>query len=72
MKFDFFEIVKVSSSPAERYVEVAGQEGVVIGKAEELGTVVYAVSMSDGLSWQILESELEATGKYSSREEIYG
>jgi len=71
MKFNFYEIVKVKSSSAEKYKEIKGQEGLILGRAEENNCRVYAVSMASGETWQITEENLKSTGKVGSRDDVY-
>jgi len=71
MLFNFYEVVKVTSNPSDDISEVADQEGVVLGRAEEGDCCVYAISFPNGDTWQIEEYDLESTGKFSSKEEIY-
>lgn len=69
-KFNFFEIVKVTSI-LEKYKKIHGCEGVVLGKSQkENGSWNYAVGFSDN-SWSIDEEGLETTGKFSSENEVY-
>jgi len=71
MKFNFYDVVKVLSEPSKEMIEISGQEGVVLGRAEEDGCCVYAISLSSGETWQIEEEDLESTGKISAPADIY-
>ena len=71
-KFKFFEIVKIISNP-EGFEQLQGKEGPVLGKAEcDDGRWTYSVSLVElGENFSLDEDELESTGKFVKREDIY-
>lgn len=71
MLFNFYEVVRVILKPSNDLAEIAGQEGLVLGRAEEDGCRVYAVSLSTGETWQIEEKDLETTGEVRSPDDVY-
>lgn len=72
-KFEFYEIVEVIALDPI-FSEIAGLEGVVLGMAEDdSGDWYYSVLIDQkDETWNIPGSCLETTGKYRSREDIYG
>ena len=71
-KFEFFEVVKITSKP-EGYEHLQGKEGPVVGKAEcDDGRWTYSVSLAElGENFSLYEDELSSTGKFVKREDIY-
>ena len=71
-KFEFFEVVRVRSKPAG-FEHLQGMEGPVLGKAEcDNGRWTYSVSLAElGENFSLREDELESTGKFVKREDIY-
>jgi hypothetical protein len=66
-KFKTYEIVKVSSSQM-RVHEIAGKEGVILGKdLGDNGVWGYSIALPEG-SWFVYEYEISSTGKFSSEE----
>jgi hypothetical protein len=65
-KFRFYEVVRVISQKA------LGQEGAVLGMADDEHGWGYAVSLySTGICTDFSEEELEATGRMDRRETFY-
>ena len=71
-KFQFYEVVKVVSVNP-KLSEIAGKFGAILGMAQnDDGTWGYSVHVfneEDG--WDVMESDLEATGKIMRREDFY-
>ncbi len=65
-KFNFYEIVRVSSTKSSLH-EINSCEGVVKGKSqcEDTGQWAYAISIykDGGIVWSIMEEDLISTGK---------
>lgn len=72
-KFALYEIVRVRRENPE-LTEIHGERGVILGITDlEHGPIEYGVFIHrDEMLWQVSEEDLEATGQYSSREELYG
>ncbi|QUJ69551.1 immunity protein 31 (plasmid) [Photobacterium sp. GJ3] len=71
-KFDYYEVVKVSSKRPE-LSEINGFDGAILGFAEDDdGIFWYAVDiLTTGECWDVMENELISTGKMMSREDFY-
>ena len=69
-KFRFYEIVRVKSN--YKRTNLIGEEGAILGMAEDEGKWSYAVSLySKGKSYSFNEEDLEPTGKMDKRESFY-
>ena len=70
-KFDFYEKVKiVSSDPNLR--KGAGEISAVVGKAEEVGNISYAVFVyRDERCWSTQEEDLESIGEFDQHESFF-
>lgn len=69
-KFKFFEVVRVISK-IPRLKNVYGVKGPVLGKSQDDdGSWYYGVSLLDQ-SWFLGEKDLESTGEFISKSEIY-
>jgi hypothetical protein len=75
MPYEYYEVVRVRTTPATTDKDIAGLEGAVLGKAvEDDGEIVsYAVAIyeRDGICWSVAPSDLEATGRHDRRESFY-
>src|SRR6266567_6581457 len=71
-KFKFYEVVMVRGEPSTPR-ELAGPEGVILGMAQrDDANWNYAVHLlGTGRSTCFDEKELEATGRFKRREDIY-
>lgn len=71
-KFQFYEIVSVSSTRPE-LAEIYGQTGAILGMADdEKGNFYYGVFLdSEGVCWSIAEPDLTSTGMVSERCAFY-
>ena len=71
-RFQFYEIVRVASGNAT-LATIHGETGAILGMAEhDDGAYGYAVFIyRDQICWSIDEEDLEATGRFSSREAFY-
>ena len=71
-KFEFFEIVRVN--PKSPSLEpIANTEGAILGKAQDeagrWGYAVFIYSLDE--TWDLQESDLEATGRMAKRGDFY-
>ena len=71
-RFEYFEIVRVRISPRTRAQRLAGHEGAVVGMSLERAPLTYAVSLRDGRTWFVHESDLESTGRRDRPEQHLG
>jgi hypothetical protein len=75
MPFEYYEVVRVRTTPTTTDEEIAGFEGAVLGKAvEDDGQIVsYAVAIYErgGICWSVAPSDVEATGRHDRRESFY-
>ena len=71
-KFDFYEVVRVSSE-CVRYSHLSHQEGVVLAMAQdEQSQWHYTVFINDSsMCWVLMEHELEPTGRSTCEESFY-
>lgn len=72
-KFKFFEKVIVSSDePSLRMIN--GRLGAILGISDDEGHgFSYSVHIYEyGVGWAVIESDLEPTGEFDSREAFYG
>jgi hypothetical protein len=67
---DFYEVVKLIDNPTTRHLGIADATGIIVGMAEEDGSVWYAVSV-DGRSFSVGEKDVSATGRRLRREDLY-
>ena len=72
-QFDFYEVVQVRNSEETDKLPVVGQEGAILGMAEEeegrWNYAVFIYSLSE--CWHFGERELETTGKWDKKETFY-
>jgi hypothetical protein len=66
---DYYQYVKILSSPATRAMEVSGTVGIVVG-ATGTDPECYAVLVR-GQTYMIGSSDIEPTGKRASRDDLY-
>ena len=70
-KFDFFEIVKVTSRKTN-LSEVNGKEGTITAMAEKDDEWVYGVTFEDlEDSWCLEEDDLISTHRFGKEEDFY-
>ncbi len=72
-RFTFYEKVRIHSiEPAKSHLD--GEFGTILGRTltEDNKTWLYAVWLdSEQMTWSFNESELEGTGEYGQREDLY-
>jgi Immunity protein 31 len=68
-RFEYFEVVRIRISPRTRAERIAGQEGAIVGMSLERGPLTYAITLRDGRTWFVHESELEPTGRHDRPEQ---
>lgn len=69
-ELDFYEVVTLARTDATERLRIAGETGVVLGKAEEAGRTTYAVLIGEE-TYSLADIDLEPTGHRVSREDIY-
>ena len=70
-KFKFYELVKVINEDP-KYSEIYGKVGCILGMAEGEEEWGYAISFYDEMEgWDVMESDLESTGKFGKRSDFY-
>ncbi len=62
-RFQYFEVVRIRMTPRTRAERVAGAEGAILGMSLDRRAPTYAVTLRDGRTWLVHETELEATGR---------
>ncbi len=73
-RFQFYEVVLVTASNDVSLESVIGEEGTILGMAqdEESQRWSYSVSIaSTGEVWNFDERQLESTGKHQNRSDVY-
>lgn len=73
-RFQFYEVVAVVASDESSLESVIGKEGTILGMAqdEESQRWSYSVSIaSTDKVWTFDERQLESTGKYQNRSDVY-
>ncbi|WP_169719843.1 Imm31 family immunity protein [Zooshikella ganghwensis] len=70
--YKFYEVVKVVTSRS-LLSEINGQEAAILGMAQnESGQWFYSVQiLENDEGWDVMESELQATGRILTREDFY-
>lgn len=71
-QYKFYEVVLVSSNRKELN-EINNKKGAILGMAENSqNNWFYSVHIFDTEeSWEVIESELKATGEIKTREDFY-
>ena len=71
-RFQFYEVVVVTESDDNNLKSVIGQEGTILGMAEESSRWSYSVSMAPtGVVWTFEEQQLKPTGRRQERSDLY-
>lgn len=73
-RFQFYEVVAVVASDESSIESAIGEEGTILGMAqdEESQRWSYSVTIaSTGKVWTFDERQLESTGRYQNRSDLY-
>jgi hypothetical protein len=70
-RFEFYEIVRITTSDKTKELGVAGDEGAILGMAEEPESGIWYTVLVGEQTYSIAEDELQPTGRSVTRDDLY-